>query len=127
MQKINRIIIPLATMLYATPALALTAGEGASASQPNSTPSCLFGAKDATTGVCGGAGGVLGNIANVLIFLVGAVAVIMLIWGGLQYVISAGDSKRVESAKNTILYSIIGIVVAILAYAIVNFVVTNLK
>jgi hypothetical protein len=58
----------------------------------------------------------------VLIFLVGAIAVIMLILGGLQYVISNGDAKRVESAKNTILYAIIGIVIAILAYAIVGFV-----
>jgi hypothetical protein len=46
----------------------------------------------------------------------------MLIWGGLQYVISSGDSKRVESAKSTILYAIIGIVVALLAFAIVSFV-----
>jgi hypothetical protein len=54
------------------------------------------------------------------------VSVIMLIWGGLQYVISAGDSKRVESAKSTILYAIIGIVVAILAYAVVGFVTSSL-
>ncbi len=115
-KKIAQIVVPLATTLYATPIMALDAQGGADAAKPNSTPSSLFGD-----------GGVFPKIANLLIFLVGALAVIMLIWGGLQYVISAGDSKRVESAKNTILYSIIGIVVAILAYAIVNFVVTNIK
>jgi hypothetical protein len=88
-----------------------TITQGAQCSKANSNADSLFGT-----------GGVFSKIANVLIFLVGAVAVIMLIWGGLQYVISAGDSKRVESAKNTILYSIIGIVVAILAFAIVSFV-----
>ena len=47
----------------------------------------------------------------------------MLIIGGIRYVVSGGDSGAVTSAKNTILYAIVGIVVAILAYALVNFVV----
>ena len=88
---------------------------GAECAQANSQVNNLFGS-----------GGVFTTISNILIFLVGAVAVIMLIWGGLQYVISAGDQKRVESAKNTILYAIIGIVIAILAFAIVSFVATQL-
>ena len=46
----------------------------------------------------------------------------MLIIGGLRYVISQGDANNVKQAKDTILYAIIGIVVAILAYAVVNFV-----
>jgi multisubunit Na+/H+ antiporter MnhB subunit len=58
----------------------------------------------------------------VLLFLIGAVSVIMLIIGGIRYTISQGDSSAVTSAKNTILYAIIGIIVALLAYAIVNFV-----
>ena len=67
--------------------------------------------------------GVFSNVVNVMLFIIGALAVIMLIVGGIMYVTSAGDSKRVESAKNTILYAIIGIVVAIAAGAIVNFIV----
>ena len=50
----------------------------------------------------------------------------MLIIGGIRYTISQGDSSAVTSAKNTILYSIIGLVVAILAYAAVDFVVNSL-
>ncbi len=81
------------------------------------------GARDAKpAGVSGDLQGSFSQIANLLIFLVGAVAVIMLIIGGLRYVISQGDAAQVKSAKDTLLYSIIGIVVAILAYAIVNFV-----
>lgn len=66
------------------------------------------------------------TVINVLLFLIGAVAVIMIIIGGLKYVLSGGDQSAVTSAKNTILYAVIGLVVAILAYAIVNFVISGL-
>lgn len=66
------------------------------------------------------------QIVNILLFVIGAAAVIVIVIGGLRYVLSGGDSTQVSSAKNTILYAVIGLVVAILAYAIVNFVVDNL-
>ena len=72
-------------------------------------------------------GGIFNTIANVLIFLVGAIAVIYLIIGGLRYVTSGGDAKAVGAAKDTILYAIIGIVVAVIAYALVTFVITSLS
>ncbi len=74
-----------------------------------------------------GDGGVFKTVTNVLLFIIGAVSVIMLIIGGVRYTISQGDSSAVTSAKNTILYAIIGIVVAILAYAAVNFVITSFQ
>lgn len=87
-----------------------------------------------TTAACsGGACGnssintIFGEVANILVFLVGAVAVIFIIIGGLRYVTSNGDSKQTEAAKNTILYAVIGLIVAIASYAIVNFVVTQIK
>ncbi|MDO8336593.1 MAG: hypothetical protein Q7T74_07535 [Candidatus Saccharibacteria bacterium] len=69
---------------------------------------------------------VIVNVTNIILFLVGAVAVIMLIIGGLRYVSSNGDQNAVTGAKNTILYAIIGIIVAFLAYAAVQFVVGSL-
>lgn len=60
---------------------------------------------------------------NVLLFLTGALAVLMIVYGGFKYVTSRGESSEVTSAKNTILYAVVGLVVAILAYAIVRFVV----
>lgn len=66
-------------------------------------------------------------IINSLIGIVGVAAVIMLIIGGFRYVFSQGNEKAVNSAKDTILYAIIGIVVAILAFAIVNFVIAGLN
>lgn len=62
------------------------------------------------------------NIVNVLLYILGAIAVIMIVIGGIKYTTSNGDSAAVTSAKNTILYAVIGLIVAILAFAIVNFV-----
>lgn len=66
------------------------------------------------------------TVVNVMLFIIGALSVIMLIYGGIRYTVSGGDSGSVTSAKNTILYAIIGIIVAIFAYAIVNFVIDSL-
>ena len=73
-----------------------------------------------------GNGGLFSKITNAALYLIGAISVLMLIYGGIRYTISGGDSTAVTNAKNTILYAIVGIVVAILAYAIVNFVITSL-
>ena len=65
---------------------------------------------------------IFSTVAHVLIYLVGAISVIVLIIGGLRYIVSAGNATQVQGAKNTILYAIVGIVVAVAAYAIVAFV-----
>lgn len=65
------------------------------------------------------------TIVNVMLFILGAIAVIMIIIGGIRYAISNGDQNQLTSAKNTILYAVIGLIVAILAYAIVNFVIDS--
>jgi len=66
-------------------------------------------------------------IANALIFVVGALSVLMVIVGALKFVVSMGNPKRVENARNTILYAIVGVVVAMCSYAIVNFVAQRLQ
>lgn len=67
------------------------------------------------------------SVVNWLLFAVGVVSVIMLIWGGIKYSTSAGDSNKVTSAKNTIMYALIGLAVAVLAFAIVKFVISLLS
>jgi hypothetical protein len=62
------------------------------------------------------------TIVNIMLYILGAIAVIMIVIGGIRYTTSNGDSAGISGAKNTILYAIVGLVVAILAYAIVNFV-----
>lgn len=73
-----------------------------------------------------GEGGIFRTITNVLLFIIGAIAVIMLVIGGVRYTTSSGNSEQVTAAKNTIMYAIVGIIVAILAYAVVNFVIGSL-
>lgn len=94
----------------------LSLKNGADCAQGEGQQSSLFGD-----------GGIFTTIVNILLFLIGAIAVIMLIVGGIRYVISGGDANQVTAAKNTILYAVVGIVVAILAYAAVNFVIGSLK
>jgi hypothetical protein len=64
----------------------------------------------------------LTNVTNTLLLAIGFVSVVMLIIGGFRYVLSNGNEKSVTGAKDTILYAIVGLVVALLAFAIVNFV-----
>lgn len=66
------------------------------------------------------------TVVNTLLFIIGAVSVIMLIFGGFRYVTSGGDSNAVTSAKNTILYAVIGLVVALLAWGVLDFVITSI-
>lgn len=66
------------------------------------------------------------NIVNIFLYIIGVLSVIMIIVGGLRYTTSAGDSSRIKAAKDTIMYAVIGLAVALVAYAIVNFVLTNL-
>ena len=91
-----------------------TLADGAASARGAQQPANLFGDT-----------GVFSQISSVLLFIVGAVAVIMIVIGGLRYVISGGDSSQVQGAKNTILYALVGIIVAILAYAAVNFVINS--
>ena len=66
---------------------------------------------------------VIQKILNAIIGVLGIVAVIFIIVGGVNYMTSAGDSAKAKKAKDTILYAVIGLVVCVLAFAIVNFVI----
>ena len=85
-----------------------------------------------TTGACdratadSGFKGIITVIINVLTVVVGAVSVVMIIIGGFRYVVSNGDSNSMAGAKNTILYAVVGLIVALLAQLIVSFVLTKL-
>ncbi|MCL1929546.1 pilin [Candidatus Saccharibacteria bacterium] len=70
--------------------------------------------------------GTITQVINVIMWVIGVISVIMLIYGGIQYAISAGDEKKVTSAKNTIIYAIVGLAIAILALVVVNFVIVNI-
>jgi hypothetical protein len=69
---------------------------------------------------------VIVNILNAIIGVSGLVAVVFIIVGGVQYMTSTGDASKTKRAKDTILYAVIGLIVCVLAFAIVNFVIYNI-
>lgn len=136
------IIAALATLT--APALALSTT--ASAADNTVTPQTTYGNNpDITNNTCNGtttqlnanAGGcqtinqnagtsfnnILTNVVNIFSIVVGIVAVIMIIVGGFKYITSGGQSEGVSSAKNTIIYALVGLVIVALAQFIVHFVI----
>ena len=67
------------------------------------------------------------QIINILSFIVGFVAVIMIIVGGFRYITSGGNDTNVTGAKNTILYAIIGLIIVALSQIIVHFVIKKVS
>lgn len=122
MSKVTKTIAQIATgasaavVLAAGKAMALTSvEEGAEAARAEGMPRELVGDS-----------GVFTRITNTVLMVVGLISVIMLVYGGLRYITSGGDSKKVTDAKNTILYAIIGLIICVLSYAIVTFVLTTI-
>ena len=64
------------------------------------------------------------NTTDWILGFVGMIAVLMLIWGGINYLTSAGDEDKARTGKKTITYALIGMVVAGIAYAIVDVIIT---
>ena len=122
MKKITKIITQTFTGLGAFACLfssrllasATSVQEGANAARADGMPTELIGDN-----------GVFSRITNTVLLIVGLSSVIMLVYGGLRYILSGGDSKKVTDAKNTILYAIIGLIISMLAYAIVHFVLNS--
>lgn len=66
------------------------------------------------------------NIINTLLFLVGVIAVIVIIVSGIRFVTANGNSDQIASARNGIIYSVVGLAVSLMAYAIVYFVIDRI-
>ncbi len=66
------------------------------------------------------------TILNGIVGVLGIVCVVVMIIGGVNYMTSSGDSGKVKKAKDTILYGLIGLIVCVLSFAIVNFVISNI-
>ena len=121
-EKITKIITQTFTGLGAFACLfssrllasATSVQEGANAARADGMPTELIGDN-----------GVFSRITNTVLLIVGLISVIMLVYGGLRYILSGGDSKKVTDAKNTILYAIICLIISMLAYAIVHFVLNS--
>ncbi|HYH75066.1 MAG TPA: pilin [Candidatus Saccharimonadales bacterium] len=65
------------------------------------------------------------NVVGIVFSVLGTIAVLMIVIGGIQYITSKGEPGEMAKAKNTIIYALVGLVVCILAYTIVAFVIRN--
>lgn len=128
MKTLRNIIITIAAMLGVA---ALPVALVSAANNCSDAVSCIQSGSDGVNSKGSGSADELPDriktIVNIMLFLLGAIAVIMIIIGGIRYTTSNGDASSVKGAKDTILYAVIGLVVAILAYAIVNFVLGAFK
>ena len=97
------------------------------AAGPSSVSQATTGLSDTGASTGQSVPGLIKDILNILSFIVGAASVIMLVIGGMRYILSGGDSSAISSAKNTIVYAIVGLVVAVFAQIIVQFVLGKLS
>ena len=117
-------------------ALAVSLGISGAILAPTATYAACTSAADCVQDGADKAGGkssntadpkeIIQTIVRILLFLIGAVSVIMIIIGGFRYVISQGDSGAFTIPKNTIQYALIALIVSKFARAIVDLVVDNL-
>ena len=123
----KKIILAVASVLI-VPILALGVGfigvEGVAAQTLTEAKNSTAGAEGMVQNANLTDGSLVKKIIDFMLWLVVIIAVIMIIVGGIKYATSAGDSNKVTSAKNTIIYAALGLVVAIFAWAIVNWVTT---
>lgn len=128
MNKFKSIIVTLGVLVAsALPVNLLLAGDVSAATCTTPSGCASQGANTTTDSSARGATlpERLKDIVNILLFVLGAIAVIIIVIGGLRYVLSSGDPGAIKGAKDTILYAVVGLIVALLAYAIVNFVLTQ--
>lgn len=116
----------MAGFMGLSPRFALATAEDSRATNP-AAQSAIKGIDATGTQTNKSMNDIIKDVVGVMMFILGALAVIMIVYSGIQYVISMGDSNKIAKAKNTLIYSIVGLVVAIFAYAIVSFVVDRAK
>lgn len=129
----NYVILVIASLTLAAPMLL----PGTSMAMCNSIQSGINSGINGATGggsnsvtcgtnsnatVSGGIQNIAAEAVNVFSIIVGVVAVIMIIYGGFKYITSGGDSNHVSSAKNTLIYAIVGLIIVALAQLIVHYV-----
>ena len=130
-QKIKTLLLSLSLVLaLGLPALAPAVASAASTTIQNSVCSGAgqlnldnsTTCEASTSGSTSNFDRILTDIINIFSVIVGIIAVIMIIVGGFRYITSGGASDKVTSAKNTLLYAIVGLIVVALAQIIVQFV-----
>lgn len=68
---------------------------------------------------------IVDGVLNAVFFIIGSISVIFIIYAGILYLTANGEPAKAKKAMDTITFSIVGLIVSISAYAIVNFVMSN--
>ena len=111
MKKVKSKILSLFAVLFALSAN-ITSAKWTSPSQPTGVPSDFDNA--------------ILNATNWILGFVGMIAVLMIIWGGVNYLTSAGDEDKARTGKKTLSYAIMGLIVAGIAYALVKVIISTI-
>lgn len=109
-------VLSVANFAVATPAYAANDANKQAVCESLGSANCTPSANATTVN------DVITTVVNLLSFLIGAVAVIMIILAGFKYVTAAGDSSKLSSAKSTLIYALVGLAVAALAQVLVKYV-----
>lgn len=121
---ITNLIVALALALLPGVVLAGSAYADSGCGNPSDAKSQVLNGIGQTGGKCDSTGvnNAISAVVNILSFIVGAVAIIVVILSGFKYITSGGDSGKVSNAKNTLIYALVGVAVAALAQLLVHFV-----
>lgn len=129
--KLKKLLLGITALLIVA-AAPLPALAGAAAADPSSTCGHSPAAKEVLTNLasseiganCGQdrVNSIFQTVVTILSIIVGIASILVIIYSGLKYITSAGDSNKVSNAKSTLLYAIVGLAVAGLAQFLIHFV-----
>ena len=132
--KIRNLIITISLLVVAGVASLAPVSTALAAAPATKTAATDQNVSKAQEGVnkVGGSGNtldltsVIGTIINTVLFIVGVLSVVMIIYAGIRYQTAAGEAAKIKTAQNTLTYAIVGLIIAVLAYAIVNFILSQI-
>lgn len=116
------VVASVAMMSCGLTSLPVSAATDCDPNNPSLSQGVNCGRGEETPEELTGDGGIITTVINTMLFIVGILSVVMIIFAGIRYVTAHGDKGQVEGAKNTLIYAIVGLIVSIVAYALVNWV-----
>lgn len=111
-------LMPVGVSAATDPFSGACTGEGSS--------STVCSSKGGNNNPLTGPTGILTQVTNILAAVAGIVGLILIIWAGIKYITANGDSAQISQAKKTIIYALVGMVVALVARPLINFVLARI-
>ncbi len=127
---IKKIITTLAVLISGILPLSIPLSTQAISSPSSPVNQACSGLKQLTGGTCSktsdaGVGGIVKNVINIVSLIVGFVSVLVIMFSGFRFITAGGDQNTVSSARNTLMYAVIGLTIATIAQLIVHIVLNS--